>query len=131
MKGKVLRTLLLAFVASLLLAGTADASRWVGKATNLKGDFNYGKVTFTVKGGYMRDLEIRGVTTQSSTIPYTTVAVPKVRIRGGRFSAKYVPVPGIKDIIDVGGRINGSVARGWFHEGPLIPAEGRFTARKR
>lgn len=128
---RLLGSLASATIATLLLAGVADASKWVGRATNLKGDFNYGKVTFTVKGGFIRNLKIEAVTTKSSTIPFTTVVVPKAKIRGNTFSARHVPVPGIEDVIKVSGTIKGSIAKGRFQEGPLIPCEGKFTARKR
>lgn len=119
-----------ALTVAILFVGSADASRWSGTATNLKGDFRFGKVTFTVKGGYIRNLRIRAVTCSSTIVPFTTIVVPKAKIKGKTFYGKYVPVPGINDAIKVGGTISGSVARGTFREGPLITCEGRFKAIK-
>ena len=121
-----------ALASLLVFAGAADASKWVGKATNLKGDFNYGKVTFTVKGGFIRNLTIRAVTTKSDEIPFTTVVLPKAKITGGTFFGRksYPLLPGDMEVVEAGGTIRGSVAKGRFNQGPLIDCEGKFTTRK-
>ena len=127
-----------AATTALVLAGAspAAAAKWTGKATNLAGDFNYGKVTFTTSGSTMKNLKIEGVTT-SGCGGYKSVIVPKLKIKGGRFSGNYVPVPGLNDVIRVRGTISGSTARGQFSEGPLDIAKpplcqnkGKFTARR-
>lgn len=130
MRRRLLGSLASVSIATLLFVGAAEASQWVGKATNLKGDFNYGKVTFTVKGSLMKNLIIEAVTTQGCG-GYKSVVVPKVRIRGSRFQATYVPVPGLDDTIKVSGTIRGSKATGKFREFGLCNNEGKFTARKR
>lgn len=117
-------------------ASPAMAAKWTGKATNLAGNFNYGKVTFTTSGSTMKNLKIEGVTT-SGCGGYKSVIVPKLKIKGSRFSGSYVPVPGLNDVIRVSGTIRGSSASGQFSEGPLDIAKpplcqnnGRFTARR-
>lgn len=128
---------LVCLVGSLAVASPAAASRWLGKATDRAGDFEYGKVTFTVSGSTMRNLVIEGVTT-SGCGGYKSVIVPKLKIRGSKFSGSYVPVPGKNDIIRVTGKIKGSRATAIFSEGsidptkpPLCENEGKFTAKRR
>lgn len=125
--------------AAFLAAGAtpALAARWTGKATNLAGDFNYGKVTFTTSGSTMKNLVIEGVTT-SGCGGYKSVIVPKLKIRGGKFSASYFPLGrSYNDVILVSGTIRGSKATGRFSEGPHDPAKpplcqnkGKFTASR-
>jgi hypothetical protein len=131
-------TLAVLAAAAFLVTGAtpALAAKWTGKATNLAGDFNYGKVTFTTSGSTMKNLVIEGVTT-SGCGGYKSVIVPKLKIRGGKFSASYVPVPGLNDVIRVRGTIRGSRASGQFSEGPLdiskpplCQNKGKFTASK-
>ena len=110
-------------------AGAAvKAGQWAGKATNIDRDFNYGKVTFRVKGNTMRNLVIRAVTT-SGCGGFKDVVVPKLTIKGNRFTGAYQPVPGVDDIISVNGTFKGNTAKGVFSEGPLCQNAGRFTAR--
>ena len=104
--------------------------RYEGQATNSTGTFNYGKVTFTVSGTTMKDLKIEGVTT-SGCGGYKNVIVPKIKIRGTKFSAGYVPVPGLDDIVTVSGTIRNGKVTGIFAEGPLCQNDGKFTARKK
>ena len=135
----MMRPVLVAATAGCLLliaASPAGAAKWTGKATNLAGDFNYGKVTFTTSGSTMKNLKIEGVTT-SGCGGYKNVLVPKLKIKGGKFSATYVPVPGLNDVVRVQGSINGSKATGQFSEGPLDIAKpplcqnkGKFTASR-
>ena len=121
----------LALLAALPLAdagGAVKAGQWVGQATNMKGDFKYGKVTFKVKGNTIRNLKIESVTT-SGCGGFKSVIVPKLTIKGTRFIGAYQPVPGVDDIISVNGTIKGGKAKGTFSEGPLCQNAGRFTAR--
>ena len=131
-------TLTLFVSAGLALSGASPAlaAKWTGKATNLAGNFNYGKVTFTTSGSTMKNLVIEGVTT-SGCGGYKSVIVPKLKIRGGKFTGSYVPVPGKNDVIRVTGTISGSTAKGRFSEGPLDIAKpplcqnkGKFMASR-
>ena len=118
-------------VAADALAG-ARSGAWRGQATSTNTSFKYGKVTFRVRGSYIRNLKIESVTVSGcGGLGMKTVFVPKVRIRGTRFSASYKPVPDVDDVIIVRGTINGSKAKGTFSEGPLCEGEGKFTARAR
>jgi len=125
-----------AMIAAALVLSTQNSSlcyavdKYEGKATNSAGDFNYGKVTFTVSGTTMKDLKIEGVTT-SGCGGYKNVIVPKIKIRGTKFSAGYVPVPGLDDIVTVSGTIRNGKVTGIFAEGPLCQNDGKFTARKK
>ena len=110
-------------------AGAAvEQGAWAGRATSMKGDFKYGKVTFRVKGKTMRNLTIEGVTT-SGCGGFKSVIVPKLTIKGTRFTGAYAPVPGVDDIISVNGTIKNGKAKGTFSEGPLCQNAGRFTAK--
>lgn len=121
-------------VALLLLAFHTNIAcafdRYEGSATNSTGTFNYGKVTFTVNGSTMKDLKIEGVTT-SGCGGYKNVIVPRVKIRGTKFSAGYVPIPGLDDIVTVSGTIRNGRVTGIFNEGPLCQNSGKFTARRK
>lgn len=105
------------------------ADKWEGRATNLKGDFKYGKVTFTVSGSRIKNLQIEAVTT-SGCGGFKNVIVPSVKIRKTRFSASYRPIPGIDDIVRVSGTISNGKARGTFSEGPLCVNAGKFSAKR-
>ena len=124
--------LLLGSLATTDALAAARAGAWRGQATSKNTDFKYGKVTFRVKGSYIRDLKIESVTVSGcGGLGMKTVFVPKVRIKGTRFSASYRPVPDVDDIIIVRGTIKGRSAKGTFSEGPLCEGEGKFTARAR
>lgn len=128
-KNRTLSSLvLMAFVA---FSSTAyAASKWEGTSTNTKGDFNYGKVTFTLQGNTIKNFKIEGVTT-SGCGGYKSVIVPKIKVRGSKFSAGYVPVPGLDDIVVVNGKIRGNTATGTFSEGPLCSNAGKFRAKRK
>jgi len=108
----------------------AEPGPWTGKATSKDRSFKYGKVTFRVRGSTIRNLKIQAVTV-SGCGGLKDVVVPRLRIRGTRFSGAYEPVPGVDDTIIVRGRISGGRATGTFTEGPTCVGEGRFTARAR
>lgn len=134
--GKVFLTASLAGVLGALPVSPALAARWSGQAFSLQSDFRYGKVSFTTSGSTMRNLKIEGVTT-SGCGGYKSVIVPKLKIKGGKFSANYIPFPGLNDRIIVRGSIKGSRASGVFAEGPIDVGKapvcqnsGRFTARR-
>ena len=101
---------------------------WEGTSTNVKGDFTYGKVSFTVSRGKVSNFIIEGVTV-SGCGGYKSIVVPKLTISGKSISGRYVPVPGIDDVITVKARFAGGVIRGTFTEGPMCIASGRFVAR--
>ena len=129
-----LRLIVIAAALACLLAlpaavgAAAKAGSWSGQATSKDGSFKYGKVTFKVKGSSITNLKIEGVTV-SGCGGYKTIFVPKVRIKGSKFTAIYQPDPEIEDTIRVRGTISGSRATGTFAEGPLCEGEGKFTAR--
>jgi nitrous oxidase accessory protein NosD len=134
--------LVVAALAAALLAGglvalsdadaAARAGRWTGQATSKDSDFKYGKVSFRVRGRTIRDLKIESVTVSGcGGLGMKTISVPRLTIKGTRFSGSYRPVPDVDDVIIVRGTISGSRARGTFSEGPLCVGEGRFTARAR
>jgi hypothetical protein len=129
--------LVLSLLGLIALGGTAvqasaaaRAGAWRGQATSKDGSFKYGKVSFRVRGSTIRNLEIESVT-MSGCGGMKTIVVPRLRIRGTRFSASYKPVPDVDDTIIVRGTIKGGTARGTFSEGPLCVGEGKFTARAR
>jgi hypothetical protein len=128
-----MRPVLLACLALLVFATMVEAAAapglWKGRATSTDRKTQYGKVTFRVRGTTMRNLKIESVT--SSCGGLKTVFVPKLRIKGNRFTGAYQPVAGVDDIISVNGTISGGRARGTFSEGPLCQGDGRFTAAHR
>lgn len=124
-----------AFVTPPAVAVTALPSRsgvsqgkWTGTSTNMAGDFNYGKVSFTVTGGDVRDFLIEGVTV-SGCGGFKSIVVPRLTLKGTVMSGSYDPVPGVKDTITVKARFAGGVVRGTFTEGPTCVGAGRFVAR--
>jgi hypothetical protein len=130
--------ILTATISAFLLTGASPAlaAKWTGKTTNTKGHFNHGKVTFSTSGSTMKNLIIEGVAT-SGCGGYKRVIVPKLKIKGSKFSAVYVPISDLNDVIRVAGTISGSKASGRFSEGPLdigkpplCQNSGKFTARK-
>jgi hypothetical protein len=129
------RLLAAAVVASFAALPVAEAGAaaksgpWAGKATSMDGDTRYGKVTFKVKGKTIRRLKIESVTVSSDCGGLKTIVVPKLKIKGNRFTGAYQPVAGVDDIISVNGTIKGGKAKGTFSEGPLCSGAGRFTAR--
>ena len=128
------RLLVLAALSLVALAGAAVAhaavrqGSWKGQATSIDRKSKYGKVTFKVKGSTIRNLKIESVTT-SGCGGFKSVVVPKLKIKGTRFTGTYKPVPGVDDIISVNGKISGGKASGTFSEGPLCGNGGRFSAR--
>lgn len=54
--------------------------------------------------------------------------MPRINIKGTKFSGSYVPVPGLDDIVVVSGTFRGNKATGNFSEGPLCRNAGKFTA---
>lgn len=127
----LIRYSLVAVAASFLLSQPVyAASKWEGRATNMAGDFRYGKVTFTLQGNTMKNFIIEGVTTNGCG-GYKSVIVPRIKVRGNRFSAKYVPIPGIDDTIVVNGTFRGKKVTGLFAEGPLCQNKGKFSATKK
>jgi len=132
MSKNTLGPLLLAVVLAALmapgLASAAPSGPYKGQATAMDGSFKYGKVTFSVIGKTIRNLRIRGVTT-SGCGGFKDVIVPKLTIKGSRFSGTYKPVAGIDDKITVSGSFSGSSVKATFKEGPLCVNRGRFTAK--
>jgi len=90
-----MKQVLLALVVSILipLGARADTS-WKGTSTNMSGNFNYGPVTFKVRGSKILNFKIEGVTT-SGCGGYKNVVVPTIKIRGKTFSAVYTPIPSL------------------------------------
>lgn len=124
---------LLAALMCLALVATAVAAPsgvWKGKATNMDRDFRYGKVSFRVSGSKMTNLKIEAVTV-SGCGGFTTLVIPKLTIRGRRFTGAYQPVKGTDQIVSANGTFSGSTAEGTFSAGPLCRGAGRFTARRR
>jgi len=111
------------------LAVAAPAGSYQGKATAMDGKFRYGKVTFKVQGSTIRNLRIEGVTT-SGCGGFKDVIVPKLTIKGNRFSGTYKPVASVDDKITVKGSFSGSKATATFKEGPTCVNRGRFTAKR-
>ena len=123
----------------LLTAGSAVASpatpargvptgKWAGTSTNMAGDVNYGKASFTVRRGVVTDFVIEGVTVNGCG-GYKSIVVPRLTIKGSSIGGSYDPVPGVQDTITVKGRFAGGVIRGTFTEGPTCVGAGRFVAR--
>jgi hypothetical protein len=130
------RLLIAALLCLIALAGATVAhaaarqGAWKGQATSVDRSFKYGKVTFRVKGSTIHNLKIESVTV-SGCGGLKSIVVPKLKIKGKRFTGAYQPVAGVDDIISVNGRISGGTAKGTFSEGPLCQGAGRFTARAR
>ena len=104
------------------------AGAWKGRATSTDTDFKYGKVSFRVKGKTVRNLKIEGVTV-SGCGGFMTIVVPKLTIKGTKFSGSYKPVADSDQIIIVTGTITRRSAKAKFTAGPTCVGEGRFTAR--
>ncbi len=124
----------LACAAGATLPTAAEAAPrpgpWKGQATSKDGTFQYGKVTFRVRGRTIRNLKIESVTVGGcGGLGMKSIVVPKLTISGRKFRGVYQPVPGVDDTIIVTGTISRGRARGTFTEGPLCSAEGKFTAR--
>ena len=128
-----MRTRLLV-IAVLLCMSTAVADAaprsgaWKGQATSTDTDFKYGKVSFRVSGKTVRNLKIEGVTV-SGCGGFMTIVVPKLTIKGTKFSGSYKPVPDSDQIIIVTGTITSRSAKAKFTAGPTCVGEGRFTAK--
>ena len=108
--------------------GGVPQGKWTGTSTNMAGDFSYGKVSFTVARGVVRDFVIEGVTV-SGCGGYKSIVVPRLTIKGTSISGSYDPVPGVQDTITVKARFAGGAIRGTFTEGPTCVGAGRFVAR--
>lgn len=140
-----LRSAALTLIAATAAAAPALAASWdgtyKGKATNLAGDFNYGKVLVKVKSNKVTYLEIEGVTTSgcggymnvvfAPNDPETQIIGGSPRIRDGRMTVKYRPVRDIEEqdtYIDA--RFKGNRVTGKFESLGYCENEGRFTARR-
>ena len=98
---------------------------------NEKGNFNYGPVTFTVKGDEIVDFRISGVTT-SGCGGFKDVIVPSgIKIKGTEFGGSHQPIEGVNDTIIVTGTISGGSASGSFSEGPTCRNSGKFSASRK
>jgi hypothetical protein len=58
-----------------------------------------------------------------------TLVVPKLTVKGTKFSGTYEPVEGVDQVIIVTGTITKSKATAKFSAGPTCAGKGRFTAR--
>jgi hypothetical protein len=127
-----LRLIVITVLVSLTVAVVAHAAprsgAWTGQATSTDTSFKYGKVSFRVSGSTIRNLKIEGVTV-SGCGGFKTIVVPRLRIRGTKFSGSYKPVPDVDDTIIVRGTITSRSAKATFSEGPTCVGKGRFTAR--
>ena len=127
-----MRTRLIVVLVLLTSCGVADAAvpggSWKGRATSTDGDFRYGKVTFKVRGKTMRSLKIESVTV-SGCGGFMTIVVPKLTIKGSKFSGTYKPLADSDQTIIVTGTISSRKATGKFTAGPTCVGEGKFTAR--
>lgn len=123
-------TVVLTSLALIATAEAAPSGSWRGKATNMARDFNYGKVTFRTSGKRMTNLKIEAVTV-SGCGGFTTLVIPRLTIKGRRFTGAYQPVKGVDQIVSANGTFSGSIAKGTFSAGPLCRGAGRFTARLR
>ena len=114
------------------LASPADAAvrsgAWKGKATSTDGKFNFGKVTFRVKGTRVTNLKIEAVTVDGCG-GFTTIVVPKLTIKGSKLSGRYKPLPDNDQIIIVTGTFSGGKLTAKFTAGPTCRGAGKFTAR--
>jgi nitrous oxidase accessory protein NosD len=119
-----------AATAAIDAGAAARAGKWTGQATSTDTSFKYGKVTFTVRGSTIRNLKIESVTV-SGCGGMKTIFVPRLTIKGSKFSGSYKPVPDVDDVIIVRGTISGRSAKGTFSEGPTCVGKGKFTARAR
>lgn len=102
--------------------------KWEGKATNNDGTFNYGTVSFTVKGNQIVDFRITKVTTSGCGGMKDVIVPSGITIKGSEFAGSFQPIPGIDDTIIVTGTMTGSGATGTFTEGPTCRNSGKFTA---
>jgi|SRR3712207_5763917 len=126
----VIALLCLLTVAVAVAEAAPQAGAWRGQATSMDTDFKYGKVSFRVVGNTIRNLKIEGVTTTGCG-GFKDVFVPKLTIKGTKFSGSYKPVPDVDDVIIVRGTITSRSAKATFSEGPTCQNKGRFTAKPR
>ncbi len=133
MRGAVRVLGVTAGVLALFVSGpVAAAEKFAGTATDPTGAISFGAVTFTVKGGKVRNFTVEGATvTNGGCGGYKSVIVPTIPLRGGRMIGVYTPVPGVDDSIRVNGTITKGRASGTFAEGPLCELRGKFTAKRR
>ena len=124
----VIALLCLLTVAVAVAEAAPQAGAWRGQATSMDTDFKYGKVSFRVVGNTIRNLKIEGVTVTGCG-GYKDVFVPKLTIKGTKFSGSYKPVADVDDVIIVRGTITSRSAKGTFTEGPTCEGKGRFTAK--
>ncbi len=108
------------------VAPAVSSGAWVGKATNMAGDFNYGAVKFTVRGDTVRGFIIEGVTTDCG---YMSLVMNPMKIKGNTISSFYQPVKDVDQAIVVDAKFKGKAMSGTFTAGPLCGAEGKFSAQ--
>jgi hypothetical protein len=123
----ILRSLALLALCSAATLACADPV-WEGKATNDAGTFNFGTVSFTVKGKQIVDFRITRVTTSGCGGMKDVIVPNGIAIKGTDFAGSFQPIPGIDDTIIVTGTISGTNASGTFSEGPTCRNSGKFTA---
>jgi hypothetical protein len=138
----VLLVLLACAVAAVPALAAAFDGKYTGKATNLAGDFKYGKVTVKVAKNKVTYLEIEAVTTSGCGGFMDVVFAPKdpeTQIIGGSakiganggFKVKYRPVRSIEDQhTTIKARFSGGKVRGTFASTDLCVNEGRFSAKR-
>ena len=100
---------------------------WVGTSTNWDRNFDYGKVTFTVGAGVVRNFKVEGVSV-SGCGNYMNIVVPQLTLKGRDITGTYQPYPDIAVVITVAARFAGGKIRGTFTQGPDCRGAGRFTA---
>ncbi|MDP8911616.1 MAG: hypothetical protein M3M94_06085 [Actinomycetota bacterium] len=128
----------LAVLIALALALPAMAVAAVPSAGKYRGKVvaDSGKVSFSVSRDKRKLLKftIDGVgATCPAGFQLVTVYVPSARIsRTGRFSAKYKPLKGVDQTVELSGRfVTKTRATGTVKAGPLCVYKERWTARRR
>jgi len=117
----------LVFVCLASTVACAD-STWEGAATNEKGTFNFGPVSFVVKGNEIVNFKIERVTTSGCGGMKSVIVPSGIKIQGSEFGGSYQPIDGVDDTIIVTGTLTGNSASGSFSEGPTCRNSGKFTA---
>lgn len=141
-----LRSIVLAVAIVAIASIPAFAAGWAGtykgRATNLDGDFRYGKVTVKVNNkNKVTYLEIESVTTTGCGGNMTVVFAPNdpetqiiggsAKIKDGRFTVKYRPVRDIEDQDTfISARFKGNKVTGKFQSLGYCENEGKFTATR-
>ena len=111
------------FVLLVVLCATSTGcgdQTWEGTSTNEKGDFNYGPVTFTVKGDQIVDFKIEKVTTNGCGGMKNVIVPSGIVVKGSEFGGSYQPVPGIDDTVIVTGTIQDKNINRKITEGPTF-----------